>query len=471
MKPCFMMGPLSVAQFLARGRHEFDLLVMDEASQMRPEDALGAIARARQVVVVGDGKQLPPTSFFSRMGIGNEEDNPEDATSLEESESILEAAASIFHPSRQLKWHYRSQHESLVAFSNHRFYGGKLVVFPSPYGSSPDYGVKFFKVPGVYAGSKNELEAKEVAKAVIEHVKHRKTESIGIVAMNIQQADLIEDCIEKLLKTDPLMQTDWDEFEAAKEDIFVKNLENVQGDERDVIYISITFGPNEHGVIHKTFGPITGATGWRRLNVLYTRARKRVHVYSSMSGAEIDLPSTASVGSRALKDYLTFAETSRLATEVETDRAADSPFETDVEAALLERGFECVKQLGVAGFFLDLAIRHPEKRGSYILGIECDGAAYHSSKCARDRDRLRQEVLEGMGWHIHRIWSTDWFRDPHYELRVLVKKLETLLHTGSESAARHAADSVSESANDISQFVLSISADDWFYRGKMGQAK
>jgi very-short-patch-repair endonuclease len=146
-----------------------------------------------------------------------------------------------------------------------------------------------------------------------------------------------------------------------------------------------------------------------------------------MSGAEIDLLPTASVGSRALKDYLTFAETSRLPTEVESGRDADSPFETDVEAALLERDFECVKQLGVAGFFLDLAIRHPEKRGSYILGVECDGAAYHSSKCARDRDRLRQEVLENMGWQIHRIWSTDWFRDPHDELRVLVKKLETLL--------------------------------------------
>jgi very-short-patch-repair endonuclease len=310
------------------------------------------------------------------------------------------------------------------------------------------------------------LEANEVAKAVIEHIRYRKKESIGIVAMNLQQADLIEDCIEKLLKADPVIQNDWDEFEAANQDIFVKNLENVQGDERDVIYISITFGPNEHGVIHKTFGPITGATGWRRLNVLYTRARKRIHVYSSMSGSEIDLLATASVGSRALKDYLTFAETSRLPTEVETGRSADSPFESDVEAALLQRGFESVKQLGVAGFFLDLAIRHPQQRGSYILGVECDGAAYHSSKCARDRDRLRQEVLEGMGWQIHRIWSTDWFRDPHNEVQVLVKKLEKLLHTSDQSTARSSVDLVSESANDVSRFVLSIPAKDWFYAAK-----
>ncbi|MBW0000185.1 MAG: DUF4011 domain-containing protein [Verrucomicrobia bacterium] len=419
LKPCFMMGPLAVSQYLARGKFQFDLLVLDEASQMRPEDALGAMARCRQCVIVGDNKQLPPTSFFeSNFGDDHlDDDENVDLAAIQESESILDAAAGLYQPARLLRWHYRSRHPSLIAFSNAEFYDNELILFPSVHEKSPEYGVKFIEVAGQYAGSKNEIEAAAVVEAVMDHLRHRPGESLGVVAMNSVQSALIEDLLETGLKHDAVAQAGAGRLETDRgERVFVKNLENVQGDERDVIFISITYGRNPQGVLHRNFGPINGRNGGRRLNVLFSRARKRVHVYSSFRPDELKLTSESSAGAQSLQRYLEFARTGRLPSTSLPPRPPDSVFEQQVIAAVQSLGFDCQPQLGVAGYFIDLAVRDPDQPGSFILAIECDGASYHSSKSARDRDRLRQSILEGMGWRVHRVWSTDWFRNPQGEL-------------------------------------------------------
>lgn len=423
LKPCFMMGPMSVAQYLAPGQIEFDLVVMDEASQMKPEDALGAIARGAQLVVVGDPKQLPPTSFFDKM-LGDDE---EDSTAIEDSESILDTAIPMFD-ARRLRWHYRSQHEHLIAFSNQAFYDGGLVVFPAPYSESEDFGVKFTRVPrGRFVNRRNIEEARVIALAVQRHFLHRSGESLGVVAMSAEQRDQIERAVEEVTKDDPMLQAAMEQNARLQEPLFIKNLENVQGDERDVVFISCTYGPEElGGRVYQRFGPINSDVGWRRLNVLFTRSKKRMHVFSSMGSDDIVLLEHSKRGVAAFKDFLAFAETGVLHSTRQTGKAPDSDFEIAVASALNQAGFECEPQVGVAGFFIDLAVRDPGCRGRYLMGIECDGATYHSAKSVRDRDRLRQTVLERLGWRIRRIWSTDWYRNPRSEIDPVLRELRTL---------------------------------------------
>jgi superfamily I DNA and/or RNA helicase/very-short-patch-repair endonuclease len=424
LKPCFMMGPMSVAQYLAPGHIEFDLVVMDEASQIKPQDALGAIARGSQLVVVGDPKQLPPTSFFDRVI----EDDEEDPTAIEESESILDTTLPMF-PARRLRWHYRSQHESLIAFSNHTFYDSALVLFPSPYKAADNYGVKYSRVPrGCFVNRRNMEEAKIISEAVREHFRHRSGESIGVVAMSAEQRIQLERSIETLAKEDVVFQEWLEEDARSQEPLFIKNLENVQGDERDVIFVSMTYGPQTPGGrVFQRFGPINSDVGWRRLNVLFTRSKKRMHIFSSMGSEDIIAGSASKRGVHALHDFLVFCETGILhKTEREVDRPPDSDFEIAVMAALRDEGFECVPQVGVAGFFIDVSVLDPGNPGRYLMGIECDGATYHSSKSARDRDRLRQTILERLGWRIRRIWSTDWFKNPHAELQPIIRELNAL---------------------------------------------
>ena len=424
LKPCFMMGPMSVAQYLAPGGISFDMVVMDEASQIKPQDALGAVARGGQLVVVGDPKQLPPTSFFERMI----SDNDTDPTGIEESESILDATLPMF-PARRLRWHYRSQHESLIAFSNQFFYDNDLVLFPSPYKETDCYGIQYSRIHrGCFVNRKNLEEAKIISEAVREHFRKHPEESLGVVAMSAEQKLQIESAIETLAKEDDVFQRWLDENQAESESLFVKNLENVQGDERDIIFISMTYGPQEPGgKVYQRFGPINSDVGWRRLNVLFTRSRKRMHIFSSMGSDDIVASSTSKKGVLALRDFLAYCETGLLHnTRRETDREPDSDFEIAVMDALLKEGFECVPQVGVAGFFIDLAVIDPGKPGRYLMGIECDGATYHSAKSARDRDRLRQAILERLGWRIRRIWSTDWFQNPHGELAPIIRELHEL---------------------------------------------
>ena len=426
LKPCFMMGPMSVAQYLAPGQISFDLVVMDEASQVRPEDALGAVARGGQLVVVGDPKQLPPTSFFDK--ILDEEDEEEDFTAGQQSESILDAARTTF-PQRRLRWHYRSQHESLIAFSNHAFYNSDLVIFPSPTNESPEYGVQFTRVKrGRFVNRVNRDEAALIARAVRQHMLIRPDESIGVVAMSAQQREQIERAIEQETKEDAQFRDLIDQDESKDESLFVKNLENVQGDERDVIFISMTYGPVDvGGKVAQRFGPINSIHGWRRLNVLFTRSKKRMHVFSSMGPEDIVVSQTSSRGVRSMKAFLDYAAHGHLTTTIEhTGRDPDSDFEVAVADALSNHGFECVPQVGVAGYFLDIAVKDPGNDGRYLMAIECDGATYHSAKSTRDRDRLRQKILEGLGWRVRRIWSTDWFNNPEGQLAPIVKELNEL---------------------------------------------
>ena len=429
LKPCFMMGPLSVAQYLAPGDLQFDLIVMDEASQLKPEDAVGAIARGGQIVIVGDPKQLPPTSFFQKLSIDPEE-NAEDqgTTVVEEGESILDVASSLYQPVRRLRWHYRSRHHSLIAFSNREFYNGDLIIFPSSYHDDVDLGVKYHSISnGVFESRRNAPEAARVVEAVLEHMEKRPEESLGVVTLNLEQRELIEELLDKRLRTDPFAATYQERMNNGTEPFFVKNLENVQGDERDVMFVSVTYGPDAKGNLFQRFGPINGPNGHRRLNVLFTRAKKRTEVFSSLDPDNIHASAASSWGLRSLKGYLTFARTGVLDSP-ETDTAQPTnDFENSVSSVLKGKNFRVVPQVGVAGFFIDLAVTHPSKPGKFILGIECDGASYHSGRSARDRDRLRQEILEKLGWKIYRIWSTDWFKNRTSEIKRLLDHVEGLL--------------------------------------------
>jgi very-short-patch-repair endonuclease/DNA polymerase III delta prime subunit len=426
LKPCFMMSPMAVAQYLPAGEVEFDLVVMDEASQMRPEESLGSIARGRQLVVVGDPKQLPPTNFFARQGTGDELED-EDLSLAQDSESILDAAMPLFRL-RRLRWHYRSRHESLIAFSNSAFYDGNLVVYPSPHRESPEFGIKFKHIEnGRFVEQRNVEEAEAVVMAIENHLLTHPDESLGVVAMNVKQSEQIERLLELRAKQNPELQRAWERNAGLAEPLFIKNLENVQGDERDVIFISFTYGPMEAGgKVPQRFGPVNSDSGWRRLNVLFTRSKKRMHIFTSFIASDVLVTGTSSRGVHALRNFLQFAETGYLPRIEETDRAPDSDFEIAVMDALSRHGYTCEPQVGVAGFFIDLAVRDPDQPGRYLMGIECDGAAYHSGKSARDRDRLRQSVLEQLGWRIRRIWSVDWFRNPRTQLDPIVQELARL---------------------------------------------
>lgn len=425
LKPCFMMGPMSAAHYLKPGQLQFDLVVMDEASQVKPEDALGVIARGGQIVVVGDPKQLPPTSFFDRQDMM---DDDEESAALAQTDSILDASMPLFKM-RRLRWHYRSQHESLIAFSNRNFYENDLVIFPSPHAKATEYGVKFSYVKGGrFVNQYNVEESRVVAKAVVKHALQHPEESLGIVAMSSKQREQIERAVEEECKLDGEVSEAVDNLRNMEDGLFIKNLENVQGDERDVIFISCTYGPSEiGGRVYQRFGPINSDVGWRRLNVLFTRSKKRMHIFSSMRAEDILISETSKRGVIALRNFLDYAEKGSMdGTPLHTGKEPDSDFEVSVIEALHQAGFESEAQVGVAGFFIDLAVKDPGKPGRYLMGIECDGATYHSAKSARDRDRLRQEVLERLGWRIRRIWSTDWYSNPQGELEPIIRELHSL---------------------------------------------
>lgn len=434
LKPCFMMGPLSVAQYLEQGYLSFDLVVMDEASQLRPEDALGAIARGKQLVVVGDPKQLPPTNFFDQL-MSDEDEDPDDAPAVVDgAESILGICEHLYRPVRTLRWHYRSRHESLIAFSNAQFYGGRLVVFPSPYKRNRRLGVNYCHVgDGLYQYRRNVPEAQRIVKEVIEHMLTIGDESLGVVTLNQTQRELIQDLFDQKSRDVPAVANYLARHKDAGWPFFIKNLENVQGDERDVIFVSTTFGkPQDGSPVRQNFGPINRPDGWRRLNVLFTRARRRLDLFTSMLPQDIQVDGDkVSLGRRALRDYLEFARTGTLPGPIPqaSGREPDSDFEVAVAEALRLRGYQCEPQVGVAGYFIDLGVRHPERKSEFLVGVECDGATYHSSLSARDRDRIRQEILESLGWRgrIIRVWSTDWFSDPKGQTDRLVRHLERRL--------------------------------------------
>ena len=426
LKPVLMMSPLSVAQFLTPGRLTFDLLVMDEASQIQPVDALGAIARCKQVVVVGDERQLPPTKFFAKMTGSQPSEDDDDGTPVADIESILGLFVARGLPQRMLRWHYRSRHQSLIAISNSQFYENKLFIVPSPYTQEAGMGLRFQHVPdGVFDSGGtgiNAIEARTVAQAIIRHAKVYPERSLGVATFSVSQRRAIQDELEALRRLNP----DTEEFFHAhpSEPFFVKNLENVQGDERDVIMISVGYAKNKQGYLAMRFGPLGADGGERRLNVLISRAKRRCEVFASMTDEDIDLTRAKGKGVFAFKLFLHYARTGRLSVTQTSSKDTDSVFEVQVANALKAKGYQVHPQVGIAGFFIDLAIADPERPGRYLIGIECDGASYHAARSARDRDRLRRAVLEDHGWILHRIWSTDWFQRPLEQLERTVAAIE-----------------------------------------------
>lgn len=438
LKPCLLMSPLSVAQYLAADHSQFDVVVFDEASQIAVWDAVGVIARGKQLVVVGDPKQLPPTNFFGRSSTDG--DDSGDGQQVEDLESILDECLGAGMNRLTLKWHYRSRHESLIAFSNVNYYESELVTFPSPVTS--DVAVRLQPVAGVYdrGGSRtNRAEADAIVDAIEKHYLKEGSAGLtmGVVTFNQTQQNLIATLLEARRRSN----AELDKVLAQKvpEELFIKNLENVQGDERDIILFSITYGPDAAGKVTMNFGPLNSEGGHRRLNVAISRARHGVVIYSTLKPEQIDLARVRAAGVRDLKHYLEFAKRGPRALveqAVPTGLAPDSPFETAVIGLLRDKGWVVHPQVGCSGYRIDIGVVDPRAPGRYLLGVECDGATYHSAATARDRDRLRQHVLEGLGWRIHRVWSTDWWLDPQRELEKLVVKLEELANQDLDEVAK-----------------------------------
>jgi len=429
-----MMSPLSVSQFLQSDRFMFDTVIFDEASQVRTEDAIGAISRGSQVIIAGDGKQLPPTNFFTAFLTEPEYDTSDDDENYEDAyESVLEEAALL--PERTLLWHYRSLHEDLIAYSNAKIYKNRLITFPSSSDRAPSYGVEFIFVPGgIYdqGGRRgNPHEAERVADLVFEHFRTYPNRSLGVIAFGDHQQQAIEMAIRKRRLADQHYEDlfNEDKFEA----FFVKNLETVQGDERDTIILSVGYAKSSAGKPPTNFGPIMYSGGERRLNVAITRARYNTKLVSSIRPTDITTENFSHAGPKLLRGYIDFAQRGRTVLENEIKDSGstqtESPFEEAVYNFLGQLGYQLAIQIGCSGYRIDIAIKHPTLSGRYVLGIECDGATYHSARTARERDRLRQDVLERMGWKIYRVWSTDWIKDPLKEGNDLIRAIENAIQS------------------------------------------
>ena len=415
LTPCVLMSPLSVAQYLPAGHQGFDMVIFDEASQITTWDAVGAIARGRQTIVVGDPKQLPPTNFFGRAEVEEED------VDLHEKDmpSILDEVAAAGLTTHQLNWHYRSRDEGLIAFSNRKYYGGRLVTFPAPTTGSD--AVRLHRLSGIFArgtGRTNRIEADAIVALSVDRMKaelplpESERKSFGVVTFNVQQQGLILDLLDDARRKDPTLE--WFFEEDREEPMIVKNLENIQGDERDVMMFSITFGPDDAGKITMNFGALNREGGEKRLNVAITRAREELHVFASFDSHEIDLARTSATGVDHLKQFLDYAERGPVALAAADDGSlgpAENPFEEAVASAIRDKGWEVRTQIGVSGFRIDLGVLHPDHAGTFVAGVECDGYTYHKSATARDRDQIRENVLTGLGWKILRVWSTDWFRN------------------------------------------------------------
>ncbi|MXY45944.1 MAG: DUF3320 domain-containing protein, partial [Chloroflexi bacterium] len=424
IKPVFMMSPLSVATYLSPGSVKFDLAIFDEASQVKPVEAFGALMRAEQAVVVGDDKQLPPTNFFDRVSHEDDEFTFEEEVSVTaDMESILSLFYAQGAPSRMLSWHYRSRHESLIAVSNSEFYNNRLVVFPSPDARARGVGLQYHHLDTHYqGGGVNREEAKHVARAVMEHARRQPELSLGVATFSVAQRDAIQRQLEILRRQDNTQESFFNAHPA--EPFFIKNLENVQGDERDVIFISVAYGRDAGGVVRQNFGPLNQDGGERRLNVLISRAKLRCKVFTNLRAADIRQESR-SKGVRAFRNFLAYADSGEFAAmQAQASYAGASVFRREIAERLRERGYETHTDADSSEFFVDIAVTHPSQPGRYVLGIMCDGDSYHSSQSARDRDRLKEQVLQDLGWRLHRIWSADWFTDPQHELERAIQVIE-----------------------------------------------
>jgi very-short-patch-repair endonuclease len=441
LKPCVMMSPLSVSTYLGSSNFEFDTVIFDEASQVRTEDAIGAIFRAKQAIIVGDSKQLPPTDFFSASMSASDEYEEDEEGEINDAgayESLLDEATML--PTQTLLWHYRSRHEHLIAFSNAKIYQGNLITFPSAVEKVAGMGVEYVYVKGGFydrgGRNGNKAEADIVAKLVFKHFQDYPNRSLGIIAFGEMQQSAIQDA----LITNRRDNLAFEHFfkEDKEESLFIKNLETVQGDERDTIIFSIGYAPDATGKFIMNFGPLSREGGERRLNVAVTRARYNLKLVGSIMPTDIDAERTSGQGPKLLRLYIDFAHNGANAIlgEVMANDSLrfDSPFETSVYDFLAANGFDVATQVGCSGYRIDMAVRHPKYKGRFAIGIECDGAMYHSARTARERDRLRQTVLEDMGWNIYRVWSTDWIKDRRTEGERLLQTVKRAIDNYREVA-------------------------------------
>ncbi len=426
LKPCFLMSPLSVAQYLSPESSPFDLIVFDEASQIPVWDAIGVIARGKQLIVVGDPKQMPPTNFFQKSEGESDEMEEGDTGDLE---SILEECLAAGVHSTFLNWHYRSRHESLIAFSNHYYYEDKLCTFPAAR-NTDKLGIRFEFVPdGVYDRKSTRTNRKE-AEALVKYIFDRlersggNYRSIGVVTFSQAQKDLIEDLLEKERSNHPALESYFSD--TAEEPLFVKNLENVQGDERDVILFSIGYAPDINGKFSMNFGPLNRQGGERRLNVAITRAKEQVVVFSSIRAGQIELNRTNAVGAAHLKYFLDYAERKNSICSAVAAGSDTDALQEEIAGFLTAQGYEVEKNVGCSGFRIDLAVKNPEKPEEFLLGIECDNASYAAQHTTRDRDNLRHQVLKGLGWHTCRAWCVDWIFDRKRAEEELLKFIEKI---------------------------------------------
>ena len=439
LKPCLLMSPISVSTYLKPDVFHFDLVVFDEASQLLTAEAIPAVLRASQVVVAGDPNQLPPTSFFETSLIPEEEEDDEEGTEGQiPLESLLDdciAVVPVFHES-YLRWHYRSRDERLIKFSNHFFYDNKLITFPAANTGVAGQGVRSEYIKdGVYDRGRsrtNRIESRTVARLALEHFERYPERSLGIVALNLSQKEAIEDAIAEDLLQRPDLVTFFDK--GRHEGVFVKSLENVQGDERDTMIISVGYGRDHAGGLSMNFGPINNEGGERRLNVLITRAKWECILVSSLRSQDLSGVNPNNRGAVSLRGFLEFAERNGvLPSEAAVQTYAETnEFEESVRAALLDRGLKVDMQVGASRYRIDLAVRDHRDERRYLLGIECDGVTYHSSRTARDRDLLRQLVLQRMGWRIHRVWSTEWFHDREQAIAGILRSIEQAQQTPVE---------------------------------------
>jgi len=440
LKPCLMMSPLSVAYFLDAEAYQFDMVIFDEASQIFPQDAIGAIFRAKQVVIAGDTKQLPPTNFFAASTSNSSEGYDDDEGYDEEVyDSILEETANIL-PNRTLLWHYRSKHEHLIAFSNQEIYKHELVTFPSSNESEPDTGVEFVYVEdGYYEPSPrnyNILEARRIVELVKEHIEKHPNRSLGIIAFSEKQQQAISLEIQRFRE----QHSEYEAFfaEGKEDEFFVKNLENVQGDERDTIFFSVGYAKTKEQKANgkpmsMRFGPLGVSGGERRLNVAITRAKINVKLVSSILPSDIDLSRTESDGIRMLRSYIEFAMNGEATLAASHKNGRPDDFVDSIAQFIRDQGFEVQQYVGCSGYKIDIAVKHPsELVEQFVAGIECDGYSYASAKTARDRDRLRSSVLTNMGWNLYRVWSAEWYKNPEIEGQKLIAFLQGAIRACDE---------------------------------------
>ena len=463
IKPCFLMSPLSVSTFLESDKIAFDTVIFDEASQIFPQDALGAIYRGKQLIVVGDSKQMPPSNFFS-SSTDVDEDDEDDIYNITDFESILDVCSSIFN-TKKLAWHYRSRFEQLIAFSNVNFYNNNLVTFPSATENKKGVGVDYYHVDGVFDRSSktNMGEAKFIVDQIYEHIKSYPKRSLGVVAFSVAQQNLIDKLLAKKRASSP--DCEWFFTNEGAEPFFIKNLETVQGDERDTIIFSVAYAHDASGRFIHNFGPLNREGGERRLNVAVTRAKYNVQLIASIHYTDINLDKTKSEGVRQLRSYLEYAQNGDSVIERVTSSNRGFENQSNLEGEicdfLKDRGFVVDTHIGYSEDKIDIGLRK-DSGSNYLIAIECDGPVYHNSKNARDRDCLRQRVLENMGWKYYRIWSTDWYKNKEFERSRLLQYVWDVVDDKTAQASSASETSYTKSMLDqinemkISSFVTTV---------------